>query len=722
VSDDAPDSALSPALLQHMEELRRALQEANYEYYVLDAPTISDAEWDRMLLELKEIEAAHPELVTPDSPTQRIGAEPATQFTKVRHLAPMYSLDNAFSPDELKAWEDRNARIAAEVRDGGYLAELKIDGTAVAIRYEGGVLVRGATRGNGSIGEDITQNIRTIRDVPLRLRGDAPVPDVLEIRGEVYMPLSGFREMNEKRAEAGEQVFANPRNAAAGALRQLDARLTAQRPLRFFGFQIQLDPDRNDRLDLTTQDDALELLRTWGVPVNPQRRHCADMQQVLGYVEEADPMRQTLDYGIDGVVVKVAPLWLWPELGVVGEREPRYAIAYKFPPDLATTKLLAIELNVGRTGSLNPYARLEPVEIGGAMVKLATLHNFEDIARKDLRAGDTVIVKRAGEVIPQVVGPVLEKRTGRELAFEPPARCPACGTAVERPADEVMVYCPNASCPDRIYWGLVHFVSQDAMDIRGLGERTAAQLMEAGLVSDFADLYHLRAEQLLTLEGFGEVSARNLVAAIEASRRLPLSRLLFALGIRHVGQHGAQVLARAFPSMDALLEADAEQFEAVHGIGGTTARALAAFLAEPRNRALIERLREAGLNMEEPVERAERTTLSGRTFVITGTHAMSRKELTGIIERHGGRVTGSVSKSTDYLVAGEAPGSKLDRARELGVAVVDQEGLLRLLEGDPSAGASEDGSAVQRNDATAAQGQDDAARHNAAQPQLDLDG
>ncbi|HSJ25445.1 MAG TPA: NAD-dependent DNA ligase LigA [Longimicrobiales bacterium] len=686
MSDVAPGPVVGPALLQRVEELHRALHEANYEYYVLDAPTISDAEWDRLLRELKEIEAAHPELITPDSPTQRIGAEPATQFTKVTHLAPMYSLDNAFSPDELRAWEQRNARIAAEVETGGYVAELKIDGTAIAIRYENGVLVRGATRGNGTIGEDITRNIRTIRDVPLRLRasGSVPVPDLLEIRGEVYMPLSGFREMNRKREEAGEPVFANPRNAAAGALRQLDARLTAQRPLRFFGFQVQLDPDRNDRLDVATQDDLLDLLQQWGVPVNPNRRTCADMEAVLAYIDETDPLRETLDYGIDGVVVKVAPLWLWPELGVVGGREPRYSIAYKFPPDLATTRLLAIELNVGRTGSLNPYARLEPVDIGGVTVKLATLHNFEDIARKDLRVGDAVIVRRAGEVIPQVVAPLTERRTGAEQAFVPPDACPACGTPVERPEGEVMVYCPNVSCPDRIFWGLVHFVSQDAMDIRGLGERTVAQLMEAGLVSDFADIYHLTADQLLGLEGFGRVSADNLVAAIAASQALPLSRVLFALGVRHVGQHAAQVLARAFGSMDALRAADAAQFEAVHGIGHTTAQALAAFLEEPRNQALLERLGEAGLTMTEPVELAERATLAGRTFVITGTHGRSRKELTAMIERHGGRVTGGVSRSTDYLVAGESPGSKLDRARELGVTVLDEDALITLIDSEPT--------------------------------------
>jgi DNA ligase (NAD+) len=680
VSDAATPDALSPALLQRMEELRRRLHEANYEYYVLDSPTLSDAEWDRMLRELKEIEAAHPELVTPDSPTVRIGAEPATQFRKVQHIAPMYSLDNAFSADELMAWEERNARIASEVRECGYVAELKIDGTAVALRYEAGVLVRGATRGNGSIGEEITQNIRTIRDVPLRLRATAEIPDVLEIRGEVYMPLSGFREMNQRREEAGEPVFANPRNAAAGALRQLDPRLTTQRPLRFFGFQIQLDPDRNDRLPVSTQQDVLSLLQEWGVPVNPNRTLCGSMSEVIAYAEKAEGVREGLDYGIDGVVVKVAPVALWPELGVVGGREPRYAIAYKFPPDLAVTRLLAIELNVGRTGSLNPYARLEPVEIGGAMVKLATLHNFDDIARKDLRAGDMVVVKRAGEVIPQVVGPVVEQRTGSEQVYEAPTRCPACGTEVERPAGEVMAYCPNSACPARIYWGLVHFVSQDAMDIRGLGERTVAQLLEAHLVTDHADLYALTEEQLTGLEGFGAVSARNLLQSIETSKQRPLSRLLFGLGIRHVGVHAAQVLAREFRTMSALMDADVPAMAAVHGIGSTTAEAVGAFMSEPRNRELIERLAAAGLGMDEPVERAEHSTLAGRTFVVTGTHGMSRKELTSLIERHGGRVTGGVSRSTDFLVAGDSPGSKLDRARELGVRIIDEQELLALAE------------------------------------------
>lgn len=677
------------ARAQRVEELRRILEQANYEYYVLDAPTLSDAEWDRLFRELKQLETEHPELVTPDSPTQRVGAEPATQFRKVRHLAPMYSLDNAFSEEELRAWEERNVRIAREAKESGYVIELKIDGTAVALRYENGVFVRGATRGNGTIGEDTTQNLRTIRGVPLRLRHDAAFPAVMEIRGEVYMSLSGFREMNARREAAGEPVFANPRNAAAGALRQLDPRLTSERPLRFFGFQIQTDPARQEHLDVDTQMAVLERLTAWGVPVNPRRHVSRDLDDVMRWANEIEHARSELDYGIDGIVVKVAALALWPELGVIGEREPRYAIAYKFPPDLASTRLLAIEVNVGRTGSLNPYARLEPVEIAGVTVKLATLHNFEDIARKDLRVGDVVMVKRAGEVIPQVMGPVTDKRTGVERVYEPPDRCPACRTPVERPPDEVMVYCPNTSCPSRIYWGLVHFASRGAMDIRGLGERTARQLLEKQKVRDFADLYHLTGEDLVALEGFADVSARNLVAAIAASRESPLARVLFALGIRHVGEHAAQILARHFGTMDRLMTASETEVAAVHGIGATTAAALIAFLHDPNNRALIERLRDAGLTLAESVERAEHPSLEGLTFVITGTHPSSRNDLVALIERHGGRVTGSVSRSTDHVVAGESPGSKLERARELGVSVID-EAELRRMAGDSMASASLD--------------------------------
>jgi len=667
------------AVAERAAELRHILEQANYEYYVLDAPTISDAEYDRLFRELKQLEAAHPELVTPDSPTQRVGAEPASQLAKVEHLAPMLSLDNAFDAAELRAGEDRNARILREVRDAGYVVEPKIDGAAVALLYEDGVLVRGATRGNGTIGEDVTRNLRTIREIPLRLRADAPLPRRLEVRGEVYMPFSGFTALNERRAAAGEATFANPRNAAAGSLRQLDPRVTAERPLRFFGYQIQLETEPWEELPVETQDDVLRLLAAWGVPVNPLGEVCRGLDDVLEYVARIERIRGDLDYAIDGIVVKVAPLRLWAELGVVGGREPRWAVAYKFAPDLATTRLNAIEVNVGRTGSLNPFAVLEPVEIGGATVRLATLHNFDDIARKDLRIGDLVLVKRAGDVIPQVVGPVTERRTGEEQVYRPPERCPVCDTPVERPAGEVMIYCPNGSCPARLYWGVVHFASRSAMDIRGLGEQTTQLLLESGRVRDVADLYALRPEDLLDLDGFAEVSARNLVEAIAASKAHPLRRLLFALGIRHVGATAAELIARHFGSMDAILDATAEDFAAVHGIGPTTAAAIASYLAEPKNRELIERLRAAGLTMTEPVERAETAPFAGLTFVITGTlPTLSRKAATEYIEQRGGRVTGSVSRATDYLVAGENPGSKLDRAEELGIPILGEAELRAL--------------------------------------------
>jgi DNA ligase (NAD+) len=670
-------------LERRAEELRRQLNEANYLYYVRDEPQIPDAEYDRLLRELRDLEREYPELARPDSPTVRIGAEPAAQFEKVRHLAPMYSLDNAFDAEELRGWQRRNARITADVEGADYIAELKIDGAAVSLLYEDGILVRGATRGNGTIGEDVTRNLRTIHDVPLRLHQDAgvAVPRRFEARGEVYMTLSGFERLNEQRAADSLPTFANPRNAAAGSLRQLDPRVTAGRPLRFFGFQIQLDPEGDDVLPVRTQAEILETLRAWGVPVNPQRALCADLEEVIAFAETAEAGRADLDYLIDGIVVKVSPVGLWPELGVIGEREPRWAIAYKFAPDLATTRLEAIRINVGRTGSLNPYAVLEPVEIGGAMVRLATLHNFEDVARKDLRHGDMVVVKRAGDVIPQVVGPLTQERTGDETPFVPPDACPVCGTAVERPVAEVMVYCPNSSCPGRIYWGVVHFVSRGAMDIRGLGERTVQQLLDTGKVRDFADLYGLTENDLLELEGFAAVSAANLVASIDASRAQPLSRLLLALGIRHVGSHVAQIIARAYGSLDRLMAASEEEIAALHGIGETTAAALSAYLGEPRNRELIERLRAAGLTLTEPVQRAESQPFAGQTFVITGSlPTMSRTDAKAFIEERGGRVAGSVSGRTDYLVAGDDPGSKLARAQALGVQTISEAELMELSE------------------------------------------
>lgn len=657
--------------------LREQIEGANHAYYVLDAPSLSDLEYDRLFRELREIEAAHPELRTPDSPTQRVGAEPASRLEKTTHLAPMLSLDNAFDADELRAWETRNARIADEVRAGGYVVEPKIDGLAIALTYEDGVLVRGATRGNGTIGEEVTRNLRTIREIPLRLRAvGPPVPARMEVRGEVYLPLSGFEALNRQRAAEGLATFANPRNSAAGSLRQLDPAVTAGRPLRFFAYALEVEPGLP--FPVNTQGDLLDALAAWGLPVNPLRRRCASLEGVLEFVTEFESLRSTLDYEVDGAVVKVDPLSLHGELGIVGGREPRWATAFKYAPDLAVTTLKAIRLNVGRTGALNPYAELEPVEVGGVVVKLATLHNEEDIRRKDLREGEKVIVKRAGEVIPQVVGPVLEEGQARGPEFVMPDACPVCKTPVERPEAEVMTYCPNGACPARIYWGIVHFASRGAMDIRGLGERTIDQMLERGLVVDVADLYSLTKEDLTTrLDGFKDRSAENLLAGIEASKANGLARVLFGLGVRHVGESAAELLARAFGSVDRLMAATADDFAAVHGIGGTTAQALAAYLAEEKNRAVVEKLRAAGVVLTEAQVETAEGPFTGKAFVVTGTlPTLSRNDATSLIERLGGRVTGSVTKKTDVLVVGADAGSKLTKARELGITEWTEDELL----------------------------------------------
>ncbi|HEX6037136.1 NAD-dependent DNA ligase LigA [Longimicrobium sp.] len=669
-----PDTA---SMAARAAELREAIERANHEYYVLDAPTFSDAEYDRLFRELRELEAADPALRTPDSPTQRVGAEPASRLEKTEHIAPMLSLDNAFGPDELRAWETRNARILDEVRTRGYVAEPKIDGLAIALTYEDGVLVKGATRGNGAIGEDVTRNLRTIKDIPLRLRADGPVPPRrFEIRGEVYMSLAGFEKLNQRRAAEGQATFANPRNSAAGSLRQLDPAVTASRPLRFFAYAVEAG---GETLPFDTQWGLLETLRAWGMPVNPLARPCKDLDEVLAFVAEFEGRRSTLDYEVDGAVIKVDPLPLQDELGIVGGREPRWAIAYKYAPDLAVTTLKSIEINVGRTGALNPYAVLEPVEVGGVVVKLATLHNEDDIRRKDIRAGEKVILKRAGEVIPQVVGPVLEEGQARAAQFEMPTVCPGCGTPVERPEGEAMVYCPNSACPARIYWGIVHFASRGAMDIRGLGEQTIKTLLERGMARDVADLYTLTRDQLLELEGFKDKSAQNLLNGIETSKQQGLARVLFGLGVRHVGEIAAQTLARHFGGMERLMAATTEEIEAVHTIGHTMAAALHAWMAEPRNQEVVQKLAAAGVKMTE--ERAEpaQGPFTGKAFVITGTHpTMSRPQLEAFIQQHGGRVTGSVTKKTDYLVVGEDAGSKLAKAQELGIKQLSEADLLAL--------------------------------------------
>jgi DNA ligase (NAD+) len=655
--------------------LREEIEAANYEYFVLDAPTRSDAEYDRLMRELKALEAEHPDLRTPDSPTQRVGAPPQGQLAKHTHLAPMLSLGNAFADDELTEWERRMVRIAGEDARLGYTAELKIDGAAVSLTYRDGVLVTAATRGNGTIGEDVTPNVRTIREIPLRLR-DAGFPSLFEIRGEVYMPFDRFEQMNETRAAAGESIFANPRNAAAGALRQLDPAVTAARPLRFYGYSAA-----GAGLPFQTQWDLLEALDRWGIPIAPHRRRCERLEAVFELAHEIENhARGTLNFAIDGIVVKVDSLALQEELGVVGGREPRWAIARKFAPDIAVTRLLAINVNVGRTGAINPFAVLEPVEIGGATVKLATLHNEELIRTKDLRIGDWVQVKRAGEVIPQIIAPLAERRDGSEKKWKMPKRCPSCDTEVEREEDVAAVYCPNVGCPGRRLEGLVHFASRGGMDIRGLSYARIEQLIDASLVRDAADLYELTVDQLVQLERFAGKSAQQLVSAIDESRQQPLSRLLNALGIRHVGAGAAQLLARHFGSMQALMAATEEQILEVRGIGGIIAHAVGGYFRDVAGRNLVKRLEKFGVNMTEERAAAADGALSGSTVVLTGTlPTLTRPQATERIERAGGRVTSSVSKSTTFVVAGDTAGGKLEKARALGVEIIDESELLRRL-------------------------------------------
>lgn len=660
-------------------ELRALLHQASHDYYVLDRPTISDAEYDRFFRELQEIERAHPALRTADSPTMRVGGEPASTLAKHSHLVPMVSLGNAFTEEELTEWEERIARLVGEdARRAGYVAELKIDGAAVSVTYQGGVLAVGATRGNGVVGEEITANLRTLRDVPLRLRGD-DVPSLLEIRGEVYMPFEGFEKMNEERVAAGEPVYANPRNTAAGALRQLDPSITARRPLRFFGYTVAVPA--GTALPFATQWELLATLERWGVPVAPHRRRCTSLADVHAWARDVEQtVRAELDFAIDGGVVKVDSLRLQDELGVVGGREPRWAVARKFAPDIAETVLKDIQVNVGRTGSLNPFAVLEPVEIGGTTVQLATLHNFDLISAKDLRVGDVVQVKRAGDVIPQIIGPVPDKRDAKNppRPYKPPKRCPSCDTPVERDEEEAATYCPNVACPARQLEAIVHFASRGAMDIRGLSYARVEQFIGASLVHDVADLYDLTVERLTSLERFAEKSAENLVEALAASKLQPLSRLLFGLGIRHVGQTAAQLLARHFGAMDALAAATADDILAIRGIGEGIAHAVVAFFHDESARELVQKLKARGLTMSEPQSVSAGGAFKGMTFVVTGTlPTLSRAQATALIESQGGRVTSGVSKATTVVVVGEEAGSKLEKAKALGVETIDEAELLR---------------------------------------------
>lgn len=660
-----------PGAAARVDELRAELDEASYRYYVLDEPQLSDAEFDRLLRELIELEAAHPELRSADSPTQRVGAPPSERFAPYEHAKPMLSLANAFSADELRAFDERARKLAGTAVD--YVCELKIDGLAIALDYRDGTFVRGGTRGDGRTGEEVTPNLRTVRSIPLRLRGKK-LPEFLEVRGEVYLRKSDFEKLNAARECEGLAIFANPRNAASGGLRQLDPALTAQRRLSFFAYQIAAGERAG------SQWQSLRDLETLGFPVNPNIERAGSIDAVIDYCTRWEERRDELDYEIDGVVVKVDSLELQERLGVVA-RDPRWAIAFKFKAREARTKLRDIIVTVGRTGTLNPNAVLEPVGIGGVTVKSATLHNAEYIASNDIRIGDTVTVVRAGDVIPRVVGPIVSERTGKERRFTMPDRCPVCGAEVDHPEGEAMARCTNATCPAQVYERVRHFASRGAMDIEGLGDVLTEQLTQSGIVHDVADIYALDEARLAKVPRLGPKSIANLLAAIERSKRRGLARVLTGLGIRFVGEQTAQILADDFGSADAIESASEEELQESEGIGPEVGSSVALFFRQKANRAMIERLQAAGVDTTAPKrERRSVGPLVGKTLVLTGTLAkLSREEATALIVRAGGKVTGSVSKKTDYVVAGDDPGSKLAKAEELGVTILDEDGLRALL-------------------------------------------
>ena len=670
---------INPA--ERADELRRLLEYHNHRYYVLDDPEIGDAEYDALLDELRAIERENPDLLTPDSPTQRVGGRPLARFEPAEHLQPMLSLANARDEDELRAWVQRmtNLLVKQGVEDPAleYVVEPKVDGLAISLLYEDGALVRGATRGDGETGEDVTQNLRTIQAIPLRVEG---APQLLEVRGEAYMPRSAFARLNEQRAAAGEPTFANPRNSAAGSIRQLDPEVAASRPLSMWAYSI----GAVEGIEFATQKESLDWLADHGFKVNPDITVVSDLDALVAECRRWEERRENLDYETDGAVVKVNDLALQRQLGVVG-REPRGAIAWKFAPMTATTLLKGVMWNVGRTGHMVPFAELEPVQVSGVTVKMATLHNEEDIRRKDVREGDEVVVTRAGDVIPRVVSPTpqAQKRPGRAPVPEPPAKCPACGTPTVKPEGGVWTVCPNrASCPGQLFQAVKHWVSRGAMDIEGLGEERAGQLLRAGLIANIADIYELTPERLMELEGFGDTSARALVESIEGSKGRPFSRVLYGMGIPGIGLVNARNLTSHFRSMDALMAADADAIATTPGIGPVLARTIVDELAAAPTRDLVARLRGHGLKFEEEGP-APGTVgpLAGKTFVITGTLPnWSREVATERIEAAGGKVTGSVSKKTSFLVAGEDPGaSKWNKAQEIGTKIIDEQRLAEMI-------------------------------------------
>ncbi len=676
---------------QRIAELRRELNYHNHRYYVLDDPVISDYDYDRLMQELRQLEEERPELATPNSPTQRIGGEPAEGFVPVEHRHTMLSLGNAFDPKSLEAWHKRVKNLL-DGADFSMTGELKIDGLAVSLIYENGVLTQGATRGNGYIGENVTSNLRTIRTIPLTLQGNPP--PYLEVRGEVYMPVDRFHRLNEERAERGEPLFANPRNSGAGTIRQLDPKITASRNMQIWVYSLG---DAGESAHPDGHWETLEWLQSLGFRTNPHNQLCPTLAEANAYYQEWLERRHTLPYQVDGVVIKVNAFSYQNALGVAG-REPRWAIAYKFPAEQAVTRLEEIGINVGRTGSLNPYAILEPVMVSGATVRHASLHNEEDIRRKDIRIGDWVTIERAGDVIPQVVGPMLARRNEELPEFRMPQHCPVCQTPVVKPEGEAMHRCPNTSCPAQFFELLKHFVSRGAMDIDGLGEQWCRILIDRGFVNTIADLYFVEKERLLELDRMGDRLATKIMDNIEASKKRPLARIIFALGITHVGAEVAELLTQRYASLDQLTRAGQKELTEIPGIGPKIAESIYGYFQVEDNLAVIKKLNQAGVKLHHELETVNPSELPwhGISFVVTGgLSAMTRREAEAKIKALGGSATSAVTRKTGYLVAGESPGAKLDTANRLGIPVLDEAAFLQLL-GDPDAAHIFDDAARQR--------------------------
>jgi len=669
--------------VKRTEELRQLLQQASYAYYVLDAPIMEDAVYDQLYRELQQLETQYPELATPDSPTVRVGELKHTQFTTVRHNIPLYSLENAFNIDELQRWDQRWRRQVPKIDSVEYVCELKIDGSALALTYQNGILVRGTTRGDGVTGEDITQNVRTIRSIPLRLNFEGlEILERVEVRGEAFLPLEVFKQINEERQKAGEQLFANPRNAASGTLRQLDSRIVAKRRLDFFGYTLHI-PGRDDASIANTQWEALELLEKMGFRVNPNHKLCASIAEVAKYYEYWDTERLNLPYMTDGVVVKLSSFKLQEQLGFT-QKFPRWAIALKYAAEEAPTRVENIAVNVGRTGALTPLAEMRPVQLAGTTVSRATLHNSDRITQLDIRIGDTVIVRKAGEIIPEVLRVLKELRPSDTQPFIMPTHCPVCGQPVVRESGEAVTRCVNASCAAILKGSIEHWVGRDALDIKGLGEKLVHQLVDKGLVHSVADLYELTESKLCALERMGEKSAEKLVDAIAQSKNQPWSRVLYGLGIRHVGSVNAQLLTQKYFTVDQLATAKQSDIEGIYGIGAEIAQSVYQWFRIDANQKLIERLQAEGLQLAATEETKTvgdgNQKFAGKTFVVTGTlPTLKRDEAKALIQKAGGKVTDSVSKKTDYLVVGEDAGSKLEKALSLGITQLSEAQLLEIL-------------------------------------------